>query len=81
MYYLYAYQKTDTLYRFICIKFDNNIMSKAISNYDSFYDWEKSFKIKSESEKKIETQSTTSIGISEDNFKNFLKKWKKNNLN
>ena len=56
-------------------------MSKALTNYDSFYDWEKSFKIKSESEKKIETQSTTSIGISDDNFKNFLKKWKKNNLN
>lgn len=56
-------------------------MSKAISNYDSFYDWENSFKIKSESEKKVDTQSATSIGISEDNFKNFLKKWKENNLN
>ncbi|KKL76625.1 hypothetical protein LCGC14_2043000 [marine sediment metagenome] len=56
-------------------------MSKALTNYDSFYDWENSFKIKSESEKKIETQSTISIGISEDIFRNFLKKWKKNNLN
>ncbi len=56
-------------------------MSKALTNYDSFYDWENSFKINSESEKKIEIQLTTSIGISEDNFKNFLKKWKENNLN
>ena len=56
-------------------------MSKAISNYDSFYDWENSFKIKPESEKKVRTQLTTSIGLSEISFKNFLKKWKENNLN
>ena len=56
-------------------------MSKAISNYDSFYDWENSFRIKYESEKKVEIQETTSIGMSENSFKNFLKKWKENNLN
>ncbi len=56
-------------------------MSKAISNYDSFYDWENSFRIKPESKKVVKTSVTTKIGITEDNFKNFLKKWKENNLN
>ncbi len=53
--------------------------SKALANYESFYDWENSFNIRSESENGIETQSTSSIGISENKFKNFLKKWREQN--
>ena len=38
---------------------------------DSFYDWEASLK---------QNHTKTKIGISEKDFKAFLKKWKKENL-
>lgn len=51
-------------------------MSKAVS----FYDWELSFKMKSESEKKMKKENFNSLGISDNNFKDFMKKWKDKNL-
>jgi len=49
----------------------------------SYYDWSLGFK-KNLSEKKDENRSifnhVNSIGLSEDNFKEFLKDWKENNL-
>ena len=77
MYYLYDYQKTDTPYRFICIKFENNIMSKAIS----YYDWQQSFRDNTKSDKILNQDNTNSLGISENNFKDFIKKWREKNLN
>ncbi len=52
-------------------------MSKAVS----FYDWELSLKNRSESDTNNMKESVNSIGISEYNFSNFIKKWKDNNLN
>ena len=49
----------------------------------SYYDWSLGFK-KNLSEKKDGNRSISnhvnSIGLSEDNFKEFLKNWKENNL-
>ena len=52
-------------------------MSKAIISY---YDWELSFKSKSESEKYLKKDNLNSLGMPDNNFKEFMKKWKKNNL-
>ncbi|MFX1419797.1 MAG: hypothetical protein ACFE9N_12830 [Promethearchaeota archaeon] len=51
-------------------------MSKAIS----YYDWELSFKTKSESDKDLKKEKFNSLGISDYNFKDFIKKWKESNL-
>ena len=51
-------------------------MSKAVS----YYDWELSFKNKSEKDQIKKTDDINSLGISDNNFKNFMKKWKKVNL-
>jgi hypothetical protein len=52
-------------------------MSKAVS----YYDWELSFKSKNESNKNISEDNLNGIGMSEKSFKDFIKKWKKDNLN
>lgn len=52
-------------------------MSKAVS----YYDWQQSFRDKPKSDKLLNQESTNSLGLSETNFKNFMKKWKKENLN
>jgi len=51
-------------------------MSKAIS----YYDWELSFKKKSEEELNLKENDINSLGISDHNFKDFIKKWKKVNI-
>ncbi len=51
-------------------------MSKAIS----YYDWELSFKKKSEEEKNLKEKDINSLGISDYNFKDFIKKWKETNI-
>jgi len=51
-------------------------MSKAIS----YYDWELSFKNKNESKTKLKRDNLNAIGISDISFKDFIKKWKKENL-
>jgi len=56
-------------------------MSKAISNYDSYFDWELSLKNRSESDKNNMKESVNSLGMSENYFNYFIKKWKENNLN
>ena len=54
-------------------------MSKAVSsNSVSFYDWELSFKNKSD--KDIEKESFNSLGLSDNSFKNFIEEWKDKNL-
>ena len=45
----------------------------------SFYDWEHQFR-KREIKKSKEKYSVNSLGISDSNFKNFIKKWKENNI-
>ena len=44
----------------------------------SYYDWESNFK--SKKKKKKGNKKLTSIGIDEEDLKNFLKNWKLNNL-
>ncbi|MFX0000194.1 MAG: hypothetical protein ACFE9Q_01955 [Candidatus Hodarchaeota archaeon] len=51
-------------------------MSKAVS----YYDWEKSFRDKPKSDLKLKQDDINSLGISENNFKDFIKKWRKENL-
>lgn len=51
-------------------------MSKAIS----YFDWQQSFRDKSKSKKLLNHKMTNSIGISENLFKNFIKKWKEKNF-
>ena len=51
-------------------------MSKAIS----YYDWELSFKSKNESSKKVIDDDLNGIGIPKKSFKDFMKKWKEDNL-
>ena len=51
-------------------------MSKAVS----FYDWELSFKTKSEKDMNSKKDKINSLGISDYNFKDFVKKWKNKNL-
>jgi len=51
-------------------------MSKAIS----YYDWQQSFRDKPKSYKELNKDNTNSLGISENNFKEFIKKWKEHNL-
>jgi len=52
-------------------------MSKAVS----YYDWQQSFRDKNKSDKILNQDNINSLGISENNFKNFVKKWKKENFN
>ncbi len=51
-------------------------MSKALS----YYDWELSFKNKNEPKKNLKNDNFNAIGISEISFKDFMNKWKKENL-
>ena len=51
-------------------------MSKAIS----YYDWELSFRSKDESKKNLKNDNLNTIGISNISFKDFIEKWKKENL-
>lgn len=55
-------------------------MSKSVS----YYDWELSFKKKADRAPKepsiIKKSSNNSIGIPVNDFKEFMKKWKKENL-
>ncbi|MFX1502381.1 MAG: hypothetical protein ACFFDH_15580 [Promethearchaeota archaeon] len=51
-------------------------MSKAVS----YYDWELSFKDKSDSNKDIKKDNFNSLGMSDNNFKDFIKEWKGKNL-
>jgi len=51
-------------------------MSKAVS----YYDWELSFKNKSKSYKNLKKDSLNSLGMYDNNFKDFIKKWKNKNL-
>lgn len=52
-------------------------MSKAVS----YYDWEQSFKNNSELEiESYKKEKTNSLGISEEFFKDFMKKWKNKNF-
>jgi len=48
----------------------------------SFYDWEHQFRKnnKREIKKSKEKYSVNSLGISDSNFKNFIKKWKEENI-
>ncbi|MHA2282047.1 MAG: hypothetical protein ACXAC5_14485 [Promethearchaeota archaeon] len=51
-------------------------MSKAVS----YYDWKQSFKNNSELDKQSDKEEINSLGVSDTYFKNFVKKWKDNNL-
>ena len=59
-------------------------MSKAIS----YYDWELNFRKKAvvkpisfrKTEKKISQEDINSLGITDNTFKEFMKKWKEKNL-
>jgi hypothetical protein len=51
-------------------------MSKAVS----FYDWSLSLKNKSENDQILQKDDINSLGMSDNNFKDFMKKWKENNL-
>jgi len=51
-------------------------MSKAMS----YYDWDLSFRGSISDETQEEKEKVNILGISEPVFKDFLKKWKKNNL-
>jgi hypothetical protein len=50
-------------------------MSKAVS----YYDWELSFKEKSEKNQVLKRNNTNSLGISDSYFKDFMQKWKEKN--
>ncbi|MFX1500725.1 MAG: hypothetical protein ACFFDH_07150 [Promethearchaeota archaeon] len=52
-------------------------MSKAIS----YYDWQQSIRNKSKSDKILNQETTNSLGLSENHFKDFIKKWKEKNFN
>lgn len=51
-------------------------MSKA----ESYYDWELSFKNKSEKNQNLISDNLNSLGMPDNNFKEILKKWKEKNL-
>ncbi|MFX1310783.1 MAG: hypothetical protein ACFE9M_13085 [Promethearchaeota archaeon] len=51
-------------------------MSKAIS----YYDWQQSLRDKPKSKETVDQDNTNSLGISGNNFKDFIKKWKEKNL-
>ena len=52
-------------------------MSKSVS----YYDWQQSFNDKSKSDNAQNQDDSNSLGISENNFKDFIKKWREKNLN
>ncbi|MFX0040321.1 MAG: hypothetical protein ACFFCY_15475 [Promethearchaeota archaeon] len=51
-------------------------MSKAVS----YYDWELSFKNKSDKDQTEQKEDFNSLGMSTYNFKDFIKKWKEKNF-
>ena len=51
-------------------------MSKAVS----YYDWELSFKNKFEKDQTNQKDDFNSLGISDNSFKDFMKKWKQKNF-
>ena len=51
-------------------------MSKAVS----FYDWELSFKKNASTDQKISDDKMNKLGINDDTFKDFMKKWKERNF-
>lgn len=51
-------------------------MSKALS----YYDWKQSFKNNSEFEIQSDKEETNSLGFTDINFKDFVKKWKEKNF-
>ena len=51
-------------------------MSKAVS----YYDWELSFKSNTQPKLNETKEEINSLGISDFKFKNFLNKWKENNI-
>ncbi len=51
-------------------------MSKAVS----FYDWSLSLKHKSKNNQTLQKDDNNSLGMSDNNFKDFMKKWKEKNL-
>ena len=55
-------------------------MSKSVS----YYDWELSFKKKADpapiDSRVVKKATNNSLGIPDDDFKEFMKKWKKENL-
>lgn len=55
-------------------------MSKAVVSY---YDWKLSFnkKIDTYKDDLSDNDSINTLGIQENNFKNFMKKWKEKNFN
>ncbi|MFX1410022.1 MAG: hypothetical protein ACFFA6_06700 [Promethearchaeota archaeon] len=56
-------------------------MSKAVSsNSVSFYDWELSFKKNASTDQKISDDKMNKLGINDDAFKDFMKKWKERNF-
>lgn len=57
-------------------------MSKAVSSKSiSFYDWEMTFKRKLNHKfKHDENKKVNSLGLSDETFKDFIKKWKEKNL-
>ena len=52
-------------------------MSKAISSY---YDWQQTFRDKPKLNKKSNQDEINSLGISENKFRDFIKNWRKKNL-
>ena len=52
-------------------------MSKAVS----YYDWQQSFRDKTKLDKILYQDNTNSLGISKNNFSDFIKKWREKNLN
>ncbi|MBA7550380.1 hypothetical protein ES705_42892 [subsurface metagenome] len=54
-------------------------MSKAVS----YYDWKLSFqrKIDTKEDELNDNKPVNTLGISENNFKDFIKNWKEKNLN
>jgi hypothetical protein len=56
-------------------------MSKAVSSKSiSFYDWELTFKKKTKNNLNNEEKEINSLGLSDENFKDFMTKWKEKNL-
>lgn len=73
-----------TLFGFIVEYYNLKIMSKIAS----YYDWNLQFRKKTqlshisqnETKRIINKEDVNSLGISDKNYKDFMKKWKENNL-
>jgi len=63
-----------------------NKMSKALTKVSSYFDWELKFKKTSNFKHNTNSNSNfnkykkNSLGISDKNFKDFMKKWKEKNF-